>query len=154
MQKKMEQSLAQCNSPKINQSQLYLPAPRIYWAFPHLCVWKSSSPCKLHGNTTSQETPHLDPVLVSFPSLWQNTWDDQLDKRKGLFWLMVSDHRLLAWPCCFWPCGKVNQHGRAYGRGKCSFKGGWEVTEKSLNTPFEDKPPAQWPNFLLLDPTS
>jgi hypothetical protein len=35
-----------------------------------------------------------------------NIWDNQLIKRKRLFWLIgLAFHSMTDWPCCFWACG-------------------------------------------------
>lgn len=52
-------------------------------------------------------------VLVSFASLWQNTWDKLLITRKGLFWFTASEfsvHDYLA--CLLWACSGTVHHGR------------------------------------------
>lgn len=36
-------------------------------------------------------------VLVSFPSLWQNSWANQLLRRKHLFWFMVLEASVHSW---------------------------------------------------------
>jgi hypothetical protein len=54
-------------------------------------------------------------VLISFVSLWQNTWDNWLWRRKDLFWFTVSVHGLLA--PLLWTCGGIVHHGGTNDRG-------------------------------------
>jgi hypothetical protein len=61
----------------------------------------------------------LATVLVSFPSLSQNTWDNQPIKRKGLFGLMVlviPVHNWLA--SLLWGCMEASHHARSMWQGK------------------------------------
>jgi hypothetical protein len=68
-------------------------------------------------------------VWVSFPLPQQNTWDNQLVKRKGLLWLTVckvsahgqADSLFLG---LWW--GSTSCHG-AFGGKNCSPHGGWEA---------------------------
>jgi hypothetical protein len=41
-------------------------------------------------------------VLVSVPSLWQNAWDNQLKRKKGLPWLLVSEVSVYAVALLLW----------------------------------------------------
>lgn len=41
-----------------------------------------------------------------------NTWDEQLRKRKGLFWLVALEVSICGWfPHCFWPYDEAQPHG-------------------------------------------
>jgi hypothetical protein len=51
-------------------------------------------------------------VLASFPSLWQNTWDNHPIEGKGWFGLMVSVHGQLTH--CFGAHGEAVQNGTEY----------------------------------------
>jgi hypothetical protein len=58
-------------------------------------------------------------TLVSFLSLWQNTWGNQWIKGKIQFWLTVLEglaHGQLAY--CFWSCGDAVHHGASMGQSK------------------------------------
>jgi hypothetical protein len=67
-----------------------------------------------------RESQHQDSgvwssVLVSFPALWRNSWDNQRKRRKDLFWLMVSEvsiHSQLA--LLFGDFSEAEDHGRKW----------------------------------------
>jgi hypothetical protein len=78
-----------------------------WWQAPSFCVkhhryrghWISNWEARLNGITLKHA------VSVRFPSLWQNTSNKQLIRRKGIFWLTVlrvSVHESLG-PIPFWP---------------------------------------------------
>jgi hypothetical protein len=55
-------------------------------------------------------------MLVSFPSLWWNNQQNQLKRRKGLFWHMVSDFSVHGWlSLVLCTCGSIIHHGGSMG---------------------------------------
>lgn len=73
-------------------------------------MWWLRQSCRHHCWT--QEWTNTEPtcktgVLISLLSLWKNIWDNQLKKRKGLFWLTVLEVPVHDWLVPFlWACGE------------------------------------------------
>jgi hypothetical protein len=84
---------------------------------PNLLLWEgkpllsSSVPSSLleellfwlwYSLSQPQSVTHNQSVLVSFLSLWQNTWDEELKEEKFYFgsWFQRLQS-MLAWPSCF-----------------------------------------------------
>jgi hypothetical protein len=69
-------------------------------------------------------------VLVSFPSLWQNTWDNQLKRKNFLLTHSFGDsiHCHLTLRFCVWS-GTVHHSGSVC-RKICSCHGTWEANRE------------------------
>jgi hypothetical protein len=68
--------------------------------------------------------------LVNFPSLWQNTWDNQ--EEKVYFGSQFQKFQfMVAWPCCFRPVAAQYIMVGGTDWGRCSPNGGWEAKRET-----------------------
>jgi hypothetical protein len=86
----------------------------------------------------------IPSVLVSFLSLWQNTWGNQLLREQGLFWLMVSGVSVHSWlGLLFFEAYSKAEHcgpWEAQGRGNCSSHGNKKAKREEVEGPGFQKP--------------
>jgi hypothetical protein len=89
-------------------------------------------------------------MLIRFLLLWQNSWDTQLVRRNGLFWLIVSEtsvHGQLA-PLLSSLCRGSTSQQKCMAEESWSLHGDWEAERERERgrdwgpcIPFRDTPP-------------